>query len=69
MLCLSRRRDEVIRIGHDTIVRVLEIRRDKVRLGITAPKEVEVHREEVYETIWGQVKPEEEPCGKRISPE
>jgi len=51
MLVLSRHRDEVIRIGDEIIVWVVDIRGDKVRLGIEAPREVPVHRGEVYEAI------------------
>ena len=54
MLVLSRKENEsiVARInGHLVKVIVVEIRGDKVRLGIEAPKEIEVHREEVYERI------------------
>ena len=47
MLVLSRQRDEKIIIGDNVIVEVVDIRGDKVRLGITAPKEVPVHRFEV----------------------
>lgn len=50
MLVLSRKSDESIRIG-DLIVTIVEIRGDKVRLGITAPRDVPVHREEVYQAI------------------
>jgi carbon storage regulator len=51
MLVLSRKRDEVIKIGDDIEITVVDIRGDKVRLGITAPKEVMVHRKEVWEDI------------------
>lgn len=51
MLVLSRKKDEKIIIGDQIKVMVIEIRGDKVRLGIDAPKEVAVHREEVYEAI------------------
>lgn len=51
MLVLSRQRDETIMIGDDIEVTVVDIRGDKVRLGITAPKEISVHRKEVYEAI------------------
>ena len=51
MLILSRKYNEAIVIGDDIRIMVIEIRRDKVRLGITAPREVEVHREEVYDEI------------------
>lgn len=48
MLVLTRRANESIVIGRDVTVTVLEIRGDQVRLGITAPREVSVHREEVW---------------------
>ena len=51
MLVLSRKKDERIIIGDQITVMVIEIRGDKVSLGIDAPKEVTVHREEVYEAI------------------
>ncbi len=51
MLVLSRQRDESIIIGHDIVITVVEIRGDKVRLGIDAPTEISVHRQEVYEAI------------------
>ena len=65
MLVLSRQRDETIMIGDDIEVTVVDIRGDKVRLGITAPKEISVHRKEVYDAIKrenkaaAQVKPED----------
>lgn len=51
MLVLSRHRDGQIMIGDDIVVTVVEIRGDKVRLGIDAPKAVAVHRREVYEAL------------------
>jgi carbon storage regulator len=51
MLVLSRKKDEQIMIGDDISVVVVEIRGDKVRLGIEAPREVSVHRQEVYDII------------------
>ena len=51
MLVLSRKKDEKIIIGDNISIMVVEIRGDKVRLGIDAPKEVSVHRREVYEAI------------------
>jgi carbon storage regulator len=51
MLVLSRQRDETIMIGDDIEVTVVDIRGDKVRLGITAPSSVPVHRKEIYEAI------------------
>lgn len=50
MLVLSRHRDESIMVG-DVEITVVDIRGDKVRLGITAPKDVPVHRREVYDAI------------------
>ncbi|MFO0878784.1 MAG: carbon storage regulator CsrA [Gemmataceae bacterium] len=54
MLVLSRKKNESIVINNTITVTVVEIRGDKVRLGIVAPKEVPVHRQEVYEAIHGQ---------------
>tara|TARA_Y100000310_G_C20324275_1_gene642219 strand:- start:370 stop:720 length:351 start_codon:yes stop_codon:yes gene_type:complete len=51
MLVLSRQRDESLIIGEEIVITVVDIRGDKVRLGIDAPKEIPVHREEVYEAI------------------
>ena len=51
MLVLSRKKSEAIRIGEDIKIAVIEIRGDKVRLGIESPKEVPVHRQEVYDAI------------------
>jgi carbon storage regulator len=51
MLVLSRQRDETIMIGDDVEVTIVDIRGDKVRLGITAPREIQVHRKEVYDAI------------------
>lgn len=51
MLVLSRHINESIIIGHDIIVTIIDIRGDKVRLGIDAPPDVPVHRQEIYEAI------------------
>jgi carbon storage regulator len=51
MLVLSRQRDESIVIGDNVVVTIVDIRGDKVRLGIDAPGEIPVHRREVYEAI------------------
>lgn len=65
MLVLSRQRDETIMIGDDVEITVVDIRGDKVRLGITAPAHVSVHRKEVYEAIQrenraaSQIRPED----------
>jgi len=51
MLVLSRQRDESIIIGDKVVVTIVDIRGDKVRLGIEATSEIPVHRQEVYEAI------------------
>ena len=51
MLVLSRQRDESIMIGDKVVVTIVDIRGDKVRLGIEAPAEIPVHRQEVYDAI------------------
>ena len=51
MLVLSRKKNESIVINDDITIVVVEIRGDKVRLGVEAPKEVPVHRQEVYDAI------------------
>ncbi len=51
MLVLSRKKDEKIMIGENISIMVVEIRGDKVRLGIEAPRDVTVHRQEVFEAI------------------
>ena len=51
MLVLSRQRDESIMIGDKVVITIVDIRGDKVRLGIEAPQEIPVHRQEVYEAI------------------
>lgn len=51
MLVLSRQKDQTIMIGDDVEITVVDIRGDKVRLGISAPSKIPVHRKEVYEAI------------------
>jgi carbon storage regulator len=51
MLVLSRQRDESIMIGDNVQITIVDIRGDKVRLGIVAPAEIPVHRKEVYDAI------------------
>lgn len=51
MLVLSRKPNESVIIGENIVVTVIEVRGDKVRLGIQAPREVAVHRQEVYDQI------------------
>ena len=67
MLVLSRQRDETIMIGDDVEITIVDIRGDKVRLGITAPSHIPVHRKEVYDAIQREnraaanIKPEDLP--------
>ncbi len=51
MLVLSRKKDESIVINDNIVITVVEIRGDKVRLGIQAPREVPIHRQEIFEMI------------------
>jgi len=51
MLVLSRQRDQSIVIGDNIVVTIVDVRGDKVRLGIEAPGEIPVHRQEVYDAI------------------
>jgi carbon storage regulator CsrA len=53
MLVITRKKNESIVLNHDIVITVVEIRGDKVRLGVVAPREASVHREEVYEAIRG----------------
>ena len=68
MLVLSRQRDESIIINDNIVITVVDIRGDKVRLGINAPREVPVHRQEVYEAIQREGKKGEDgTCSKNAS--
>ncbi len=51
MLVLSRNRDETIVINDDIEITIVDVRGDRVRLGIAAPRDVQVHRKEVYDSI------------------
>lgn len=51
MLVMSRQRDESIMIGDEVEITIVDVRGDKVRLGITAPKNIPVHRREIYDAI------------------
>jgi carbon storage regulator len=51
MLVLSRKKNESLVIRDDIVITVVDVRGDKVRLGIEAPKDVTVHRREVYDAI------------------
>jgi carbon storage regulator len=57
MLVLSRKKNECIVIDDKITITIVEIRGDKVRLGIEAPSTVPVHREEIYEAIHGRIVP------------
>ena len=61
MLVLSRKKDESIIINDNIRVTIVEIRGDKIRLGIDAPKDVSVYRREVYEAIQNQARRESAP--------
>ncbi len=64
MLVLSRQRDETIMIGDDIEITIVDIRGEKVRLGINAPPHVPVHRKEVYEAIKREKRAEAEARGE-----
>ena len=57
MLVLSRKKNESIVINNDITITIVEIRGDKVRLGVVAPRNVSVHRQEVWEAIHGPATP------------
>ena len=61
MLVLSRQRDESIMIGDNVEIIIVDVRGDKVRLGITAPKEIPVHRREIYDAIQREKDQKKEP--------
>jgi len=64
MLVLSRYRDESIYIGDDIVITVVDIRGDRVRIGVQAPPDVTVHRQEVYEAIKNGVRETKSGSGK-----
>jgi carbon storage regulator len=65
MLVLARKKNESIIIRDDIVVTVVEVRGDTVRLGIEAPREVTVHRREVYDKIKENERPKE---GRQLNP-
>ena len=58
MLILTRRVGESLKIGDDITITLVDIAKSQVRIGVNAPREVEVHREEVYERIKAEVQSE-----------
>jgi len=69
MLVMTRKRDESILVDRNIEITVVEIRGDKVRLGVSAPKEVPVHRREVYESIHGIAAGFAEASGNQAAPQ
>ncbi len=70
MLVLSRQKDESIIIGDDVEITIVDVRGDKVRLGINAPRSISVHRKEIYEAIQREKaqKAKEEAAGPDAGP-
>lgn len=66
MMVLSRKKNESIVINGNIIVTVVEIRGDKVRLGIENPKEIPVHRQEVWQAIHGMASPAPNPVPSEL---
>ncbi len=66
MLVLSRQRDESIIIGDDIVITIVDVRGDKVRLGITAPPHISVHRKEIYEAIKREAEAGQRPGGGKV---
>jgi carbon storage regulator len=65
MLILTRRVGETLMIGDDVSVTVLEVKGNQVRIGINAPKDVSVHREEIYQRIQGEKNTDIDDLGNR----
>jgi carbon storage regulator len=68
MLVLSRQRDESIMIGDDVEITIVDVRGDKVRLGINAPKHIPVHRREIYDAIQKEKAEKAEGAEEKTSP-
>ena len=67
MLVLSRQKDESIMVGDDVEITIVDVRGDKVRLGISAPRSISVHRKEVYEAIQREKEEAEQGQGQENS--
>ena len=64
MLVLSRKTQQRIMVGDDIVITVIEINRNRVKLGIQTPKEVPIHREEIWQAIQREKEIERERGGK-----
>jgi carbon storage regulator len=67
LLILSRRVGESVMIGDDVVITVLEVRGDSIRVGITAPRDVQVHREEVYAAVLAANQAAASPSGEKVA--
>ena len=56
MLVLSRKKDEVIVVGDDIEITLVDIRGDQVKIGVSAPRSVSIHRKEIYDAIQSENK-------------
>lgn len=66
MLVLSRNKDESIYIGDDIVITVVDIRGERIRIGIEAPANIPVHRREIYEQIQREKRERVETTGEKI---
>ena len=67
MLVLTRRADESILIGHDVEITILQIKGGQVKIGISAPRDINVHRSEVYATISNQAADNDKPNAMAVA--
>jgi carbon storage regulator len=68
MLVLSRKENQTIKIADDIEITIVQIRGDRVRIGIEAPKSVPVHRQEVWEAIQKKAREEQETGDREATP-